>query len=249
VPPQRAVLQHGQPAALDVRDVGHAMRSLRHAVGAEHPRKSTGLRAAQCAREGATGSIIETVQGFVEQQHVGPHDQRPRQQHPAALAVRQLQKPSSRETEQTDVRKRAAYGTPLRSGRQLKQQVVAGESRRDDLRDAQVELATIIAILSLGSQVRDALAGGQRLLLPLAVDAIQPPLEPGGRRPEVATQQLEQHRLACAVRPDQQPALPGAQFERHVPQRPVASEAHARPFEPDRGQAGGRGFPQSPCQT
>ena len=58
------------------------------------------------------------------------------------------------------------------------------EAGRDHLVHAQIEFVAVVSILSLGSEVGDALASEERLVLPLPVDQVQAPLTAGGGGPQ-----------------------------------------------------------------
>ena len=114
--------------------------------------------------------------------------------------------------------------------------------------DARIEVVAVIPILSLGPQVGDALACLERPILPFVAESIAASLTPRGRRPDIASQQLEEYRLAGTVRTGQQPPLPRTELEPHVAQSPVTTEPHARVVDLDGAQAWRLPVRQSPRQ-
>jgi hypothetical protein len=151
---------------------------------------------------------VETVQRLVEQQHVGFAHERARQQHTAALPVRQRQECPRRIAGQAHLLQHLSDASLLRGGCGLQRQVGIVEARELDLRDVELRFVAYVPILPLGTEVGDAFSRKQRLREHFAIaQVITTGFASCGRRPDVAAQQLEQHSLAGANRAKQQPAL------------------------------------------
>ena len=195
----------------------------------QYPRSPWRRRQPQCAQECRAPFDVEAVQRLVEQQHVGFAHDGARQQHAAALAVRQRQECSRRITGQAHLLQHLPDASLLRGCCGLQRKVGIVVAREHDLRDVEPRFVAHVPILPLGTEVGDAFSRKQRLLEHVAIaQVIAAGFASGGRRPHVATQQLEQDGLAGAIRSEQQPVLTGTNLERNIAQGPVPAEPDAR---------------------
>ena len=97
-------------AALQPRDVRDFPRSVCRAMRRQDPGGPRIDSPPQLPEERSSRARVEPVQRLVEQQHVGPPDQRPCQQHAAPLAIGQAQESTSGESSR--VRRRPAPNRP-----------------------------------------------------------------------------------------------------------------------------------------
>ncbi len=215
----------------------HAGRNVAATVTAQYPGRVGLGGMAQHAHECAARGGIEPIQRFIEQKHVGPSNQRPCQQHTTTLAVGKREKAARREPCEPHALERREHGLLLACTRRLQRDVGLEQTRRDHVEHRQVPFVALVTILPLGPEVRNAIACQRRLLETIAAEDIRAALTPRRRRPHVAAQQLQQHRLAGAVRPGQQPVLAAPQVEGEPSHGQVPAIAHADPFELDALQA------------
>ena len=167
----------------------------------------------QLPQERASRARVEPVQCLVEQQHIGPPDQRPCQQHSAALAIGQAQESTRSESPEPGVGQRRIDRTATAGIDAIEWDVGVEESGTDDVPDREVPLVALVLVLALRAKIRDAGACLAGLVVTLTAHSVDAALEACRRGPQVAPQQLEQHRLARAVGPRHQPALTGAENE------------------------------------
>ena len=97
----------------------------------------------------------------------------------------------------------------------LQREIGVVEPGLHDLRHVECRFVTLVTVLPLGTEIRDACAGIDRLRVHFAIAQVIATLFDIARcRPQVATQQFQQHRLAGAVR-----SFAAASAHRHASRR------------------------------
>src|ERR1700722_12508209 len=161
----------------------------------------------QAVRRALAIEWIEAAEQFIEQQQFRSPGERTRQQDQAALPIRQRQETTARERSDAQLRKHARATGSILGTERRERNIGAMQAGRDDLLDAKIPVVMLVAILPLRPQVGDLVLDAIGIIKDLAAVAIPSAGAVSGGRPDVAGQQLEQLRLARAVRAAEQPAL------------------------------------------
>ena len=152
---------------------------------------------------------IEAIGDFVEQQQFRPAGERARDEHQAAFAIRQREKPAL--GERADAQAPEQRGdTPLFGRRELAHRDVGAlHAGAHHLARAEIPVVVLVAVLAFGADVGDFFArrrpACRRFRRASDSGAARAPVGFGHTAPET---QFEQLGLAGAVAADQQPALP-----------------------------------------
>ena len=206
-------------ALLELEQVRHRIGHVGASMRGEHPGHRERGGAIEPAQKTRVIARIEAVGDFIEQQQLRPAGERPRDEHQAALAVRQREKAAL--GERVDVRV-ASSSAPTRPVPRASSSRIGISVRctpvPTTLARAEVPVVVFVAVLALGTDVGDLVGDAGGRVEGFALPAVTAQLAACGFGPHAARDQFEQLGLAGAVAADQQPALPGLNAPVHVAQ-------------------------------
>ena len=135
--------------ALQPRDVRDFPRRISRTMRRQDPGGPCIDSPPQLPEKRASRSRVEPVQRLVEQQHIGPPDQRPRQQHAAPLAIGKAQESTRSESREPGVRQRRIDRTATAGIDAIEWNVGIEESGADDVPDREIPFVALVLVLAL----------------------------------------------------------------------------------------------------